>query len=432
MADCYRERRTSIRSEEAAKDPDRINVMFICDEWNPSKGGLSTFNREIAVNLVKTSSDKIKVHCFVAQSDDTDREDARLNGVNLLTAQTIRGTANRLDWLKIPPQELPDPDVVIGHGRKFGLPALFIKRMTTCKWMQFLHVFCPDLGKYKSSKSSADHPAVDTINENEEKHKHEIELCEVADGVVAVGPGLKNKYTRCLPDTEVGVFTPGIIHSFSMDPPPRWQLNYSDEDKLFSCLVFGRAAPEDLRLKGYDIIANAVGALGENFRLLFVGSTPGKQREIEKWFLKKTKITRDQLTVHGYVDQHEVKKKLRETDLVVLPSRAEAFGLAPLEAISAGVPVLISKNAGIAQALRKVEGGSSVIVESDDPEEWAQRILLLSRQSPMERHNSALNLRENYKSSYSWETECKKFSVLIENLRIKGKQKQQLKGRKLN
>ena len=28
-----------------------INVLFVCDEWNSSKGGLATFNRKFAINL---------------------------------------------------------------------------------------------------------------------------------------------------------------------------------------------------------------------------------------------------------------------------------------------------------------------------------------------------------------------------------------------
>lgn len=126
-----------------------INVMFLCEEWVSSKGGLPTFNREFAVNLAKTSGDKIKVHCYVSQSNESDREDARKNGVNLITAKTIPGASDPLDWLKFPPPELPHPDIVIGHGRKFGTPAHCIVRTTNCKWVQFVHVYCEDLGKYK-------------------------------------------------------------------------------------------------------------------------------------------------------------------------------------------------------------------------------------------------------------------------------------------
>ena len=28
-----------------------VNVVFVCDEWNSSKCGLSTFNREFAINI---------------------------------------------------------------------------------------------------------------------------------------------------------------------------------------------------------------------------------------------------------------------------------------------------------------------------------------------------------------------------------------------
>jgi len=111
--------------DEQQKDSKRIDVMFLCDEWKSSKGGLFTFNREIAVNLAKTTSDSINVHCYVAQSDELSRADARQHGVQLITARSIPGSSEPFDWLKIPPPELPNPDIVVGHGRKFGTLCLF-------------------------------------------------------------------------------------------------------------------------------------------------------------------------------------------------------------------------------------------------------------------------------------------------------------------
>ena len=126
-----------------------INVLFVCDEWNSSKGGLATFNRKFAINLGKASSEGFAIHCYVCQCNESDREDARKNGVNIITAKSIPGTSDRLEWLRLPPSELPHPDVVIGHGRKFGTPAYCIVQNTKCKWIRFVHVFCEDLGKYK-------------------------------------------------------------------------------------------------------------------------------------------------------------------------------------------------------------------------------------------------------------------------------------------
>jgi len=55
-----------------------------------------------------------------------DREDARQHGVDLITAQSVPGSTDPLDWLKLPPPELPSPDIVIGHEREFGTPVFFI------------------------------------------------------------------------------------------------------------------------------------------------------------------------------------------------------------------------------------------------------------------------------------------------------------------
>ena len=57
--------------EHIAHDVSRnVNVLFVCDEWGSSKGGLSTFNRELAANLAKISTDNIKVHCYVCDSNE--------------------------------------------------------------------------------------------------------------------------------------------------------------------------------------------------------------------------------------------------------------------------------------------------------------------------------------------------------------------------
>ena len=106
-----------------------------------------------------------------------------------------------------------------------------------------------------------------------------------------------------------------------------------------------------------------------------------------------------------------------QSDLVALPSRTEGFGLVALEAISAGVPVLVSGESGIAEALQKVEGGNTVIVGSgEDKDEWARRIREMYEESAEEREVNAVKLRENYRKVYSWKAECERFKGLIGNV----------------
>ena len=413
---------TVASGEKEKKEQRLIDVMFLCDEWKSSKGGLSTFNRELAINLAETTTGSMKIHCYVSRSDDQDREDAKQHGVNLITAQTVPGSGDPLDWLKIVPPELPHPHIVIGHGRKFGIPAFHVERATRCKWIQFVHVFCEDLGKFKETTATT---VADTIEENEEKHRMEIELCKAADAVVAVGSRLHQKYSRSLPNVKVEIITPGITGKFCNESIESGEhvgvLSRTSNDmfmKTFNVFMFGRADFEDLTLKGYDIVANAIGSLGVKFELTFVGSSPGDHRNVEQWFLQKACIKRKQLTIRGYcTEQDELKGMFHQSDLVALPSRTEGFGLVGLEAISCGIPVLVSGESGLAEALQEVQGGSNVIVQSDDDAvEWARRISEVSSQSPEERQTNARELRENYRKVYPWRMECERFKGLIENV----------------
>ena len=386
-----------------------IDVMFICGEWGSSKGGLSTFNRELALNLAKYSKERIRVHCFVCQSTEEERQDASSNGIHLITAQRPPGSSDPLEWIRFPPSELPNPDIIVGHGRKFGGAAYSIRRITGCKWIHFVHVFCEDLGKYKLECSVT----ADAIADNEAKNKRELELCKASDLVVAVGSLLQGKYQRSLPDFKVEVITPGIFEKY-VNPTARKSNKFesSGEDE-FRIFMFGRGSFEDFELKGYDIIGKAVASLERKFELTFVGAPQDQQRKIEKWFLEETKITRNQLTIRGFCNYEEMREMFRQADAVVMPSRTEGFGLVALEAISAGVPLLVSRECGIAKALQTVDGGMAVVIPSASPEEWAKKIQELSQQTPDERYAYALHLRGNYGKRYHWKEECEKFMKMI-------------------
>ena len=384
-----------------------VDVMFICNEWGSSKGGLSTFNREFAVNLAKASSDRIKVHCYVCSSSEEDRDDAREQGVNFITARRLPGSSDPMEWLRKLPPEIQHPDVVVGHGRKFGVPAFYISEGTECKWINFVHVFCEDLGKHKVEGGAT----ADAIADNEKKNKQELELCEKADVVVAVGTQLQQKYIRRIP--EIKCITPVLFEKFSRDGR---QPHIVQEH--FRVFMFRRGSFEDFELKGYDIVGKAVASLGRKFELTFVGSPQDEQRKIETWFIEKTEIARNQLTIRGYCDYEELKKMFREADVIVMPSRTEGFGLVALEAISAAVPVLVSAEfeCGIAKALEEVEGGIAVVVDTDKPQDWAERIKQLAEQKPKDRQESALHLRENYGEIYTWKKECERFEHMIHEL----------------
>ena len=209
------------------------------------------------------------------------------------------------------------------------------------------------------------------------------------------------------------MITPGILEDFSSE----WTClpDRKIVAEVFDVFVFGRGSQEDLELKGYDIIGNAVASLGETFQLKFVGSPPGQHKAVTCWFQNKSKLTTEQLTVRVYCTRNEVRAMLNEADVVALPSRTEGFGLVAVEALSAGVPILVSNQSGIAKALEKVEGGNSVIVHGGTGE-WVDKIKQLSKQTTEKRLISAMRLRETYRMTYPWKTQIAGFEGIIREL----------------
>ena len=110
---------------------------------------------------------------------------------------------------------------------------------------------------------------------------------------------------------------------------------------------------------------------------MFVGAPDGEEDEVKERFLKAG-ILPIQLIVRRAKDREQLAKQFCEADLVIMPSRTEGFGLAVLEALSAGLPVLVNGNSGIGKAMKKVLNGSNCVVDlefiDEDPMKWAEAI----------------------------------------------------------
>jgi glycosyltransferase involved in cell wall biosynthesis len=59
----------------------------------------------------------------------------------------------------------------------------------------------------------------------------------------------------------------------------------------------------------------------------------------------------DRFLFAGFLDGAEVEQMFNMSDLYVMPSVSEPFGIAPLEAILCNVPVIISRQSGVSEVL---------------------------------------------------------------------------------
>ena len=362
---------------------------------------MSTTSQQLAIQLAKHP--KLEVSVYLPNCTEGDKKDAESHNVQLVKAKELPGF-EPIDWLASLPEN-HHPHCVIGSGVHLGRQIPLIKRHHDCKWIQVVHTAPEELGMFKTLYA-------DAISKREKWRQAEVKLCELADQVVAMGPKLADAYSRylrsCQKDQHVLNLTPSIFTELSEVKQA------TEEENTFCVLMFGRGDSEDFELKGYDIAAQAIAELKEkSYQLMFVGGLSQREEKVKETLVRYG-IPLRQLRVRQFDGSRETLVKiLCAVDLAIMPSRNEVFGLSALLALSAGLPILVSGNSGIGEALKKVPYGSHCVVDSEDPKDWASAISGVRQKDRDVRLAESKHLCEKYLEKYSWEKPCR---VLVERM----------------
>ncbi|XP_078616419.1 uncharacterized protein LOC144884811 [Branchiostoma floridae x Branchiostoma japonicum] len=383
-------------------------VLLVNDEYGTSKGGISTINRQLAKLL---SSSGVRVFCTVLNATEEDVNDANADGVELIFPTSFKADKRQptLDWLtwdhQIRYPNLPsDISYIIGHISITSRAASNIKeqRYPAAKLILFNHVIPEDTEHYKSESRELD------IGEKSAAIRTDIEH---ADVVFSVGPNMYDYYRNQIR---------GLKPHYEFLPKPsdifsRMNLTYVDtETKVV--LSIGRVKGAE-RLKGYDLAAKAMGIVIGRFpkaRWRVRGVSAEDFRESKKIIQANVENDKFLFTPLKYGTQVQLGTDMKEAHVVLMPSREEPFGLVGLEAIAAGVPVLVSSNSGLAEFLeRKGPEFDRPIVDmdgSDDvvAERLAKRIIKVLKGGPAE-FQAAKRLKDKLIASKFWEESHKKF-----------------------
>ena len=126
-----------------------------------------------------------------------------------------------------------------------------------------------------------------------------------------------------------------------------------------------------VRRKGYDVLLEAVAALPPELgrRAVVAIAGEGKERaRLERRAAGCGSGTR----IRFLGDRADVGDLLAAADLFAMPSRAEGLGVAALEAMGAGRPVVASRVGGLAFSVE--DGTSGLLVPPDDPRRLAEAL----------------------------------------------------------
>lgn len=123
--------------------------------------------------------------------------------------------------------------------------------------------------------------------------------------------------------------------------------------------------------KGHDILIQAFSKVLDQYpkaTLTIVGD--GSYREPCEQLINELAI-RDSVEITGWLPREKVRDRLHEAQLFAFPSRQEAFGMALLEAMASGLPVVATRTEGIPEV---TEGTNALLVDPEQPLQLAEAL----------------------------------------------------------
>ncbi len=184
----------------------------------------------------------------------------------------------------------------------------------------------------------------------------ELGLARVTSRIVAITEALRRFTVEQVGVAEEKVVT---IHYGLDELPAAWGENAPDPvpNDVRVLLAVGRLTPQ----KGIDVAVRALPLLPDDTALVVLSSTQEEHDALAS--LARELGVADRLHLLGRVP--DVAAWLRRAHVLVHPARWEGFGLAVLEAMLAGLPVVASDVSSLPELV--VDGETGLLVRPDDP-----------------------------------------------------------------
>jgi len=187
--------------------------------------------------------------------------------------------------------------------------------------------------------------------------------------------------------------------------------------KEFIILFLGRIH----KAKGIDFVLKALSLIeNENFRFLIVGPEEDKAYSNYLKKLSNKLEIKEKIIWYGPVHKAETGSFYSSSSLMVLTSNSENFGMVIIEAMSYGLPVLISKNTGIWQDVVANNAGVAVdLNENSIAKEIEKLVVKPSLLSEMSKNASFL-AKNKYNIDNIASLMIKAYEDVLTNRRSKG------------
>ncbi|WHX65534.1 glycosyltransferase family 4 protein [Peribacillus frigoritolerans] len=313
--------------------------------------------------------------------------------------------------------DILDSDSVLLCNRKEGTKNPFANLNTVYKACKFIWknqiqiIHCHDTFSLKFAyllKKIMKVKVVFTVHAtfiyNEEKNKYPV------DKYFAISESVYQTVKKYVPQEKIDLIYNGVnLETFR---EANTSLNQQLDSINIACV--GRIVPEK---KGQDVLLKALGVLKnnyhyKNFKCYFAGAPLDNSTMDDMNEIVRNNGLENHVEFLGNIE--EVEKLYAKSDIFVLPSRSEGFGLVVVEALAAGCKVIVSKLEGPLEIVKENEE-YGLYFEKENFRELADKLQVLVKDNNSLKHsrynektqsyldeNFSLELMiQNYNKSYS-------------------------------
>lgn len=388
-------------------------------EKNPPLGKTDTGGQTVYIlNLAKALSKKnIKVDIFTRYFDHYEKQEELIND----KVKIIRIPAGKKKF--IPKERLYEvmpefaekimlylhktkkkPQIIHSHYWDGGYAGILLSKMLDIPHINTSHTF----GKVKKLKMKIEKVSREKLVSAYRFHVRiaiEQKIFNKADAILVLceTSRIQLLHYYIVDFEKIKVIYPGVdIDIFN---PRKNALDKKIQLKENSILTMSRLVPA----KGIDRLIEALNLIKKsiNFNLYIGGDINSQNASKEEKATKKLLLDliekyhlKDRVTFLGQLNHKEVAAYYRNTDLFVLPSRYEPFGLTTMEAMACGSICLISNVAGSKEVI--IDGLNGFVIDMHDRKLFAKKILDILKNKKNNR-KIAQNAVFTIKQHYSWE-----------------------------
>jgi phosphatidylinositol alpha-1,6-mannosyltransferase len=144
------------------------------------------------------------------------------------------------------------------------------------------------------------------------------------------------------------------------------------------------------KYKGYDIVVQCLPELlktHRNIKYIIAGKYDENEKKRLDELIQKLNL-QEHVFLTGFIDEEKLAAHYQMSDVYIMPSKKEGFGIVFIEAMTCGLPVIAGNIDGSVDALRNGELGT--LINPDNKEEIISAInkVLLDKHNYINDHNS--------------------------------------------